>query len=126
LKKTNFISKTIILFLFSPILVCSAPFKKENPLKGRTHEINLRNLELSNNNIGTFLIGLIELYSLYRHNCDCQYEEKLPNKCIFLYFSLCGCLIDITVVLIIIKMELILFQLYFFGLICYKFYNISC
>ena len=114
MKKTNFISKTIILLLFSTILVCSVPLKKEKALKGRLHEINLRNLELTKDNFGFFIfyslcytsilfIGLVELCILCQHKCDCNYEEKLPNKCIFLYFSLCGCLIVMTVVLIILN-----------------------
>ena len=119
MKKTNFISKTIILLLFSSILVCSAPFKKENPLKGRTHEINLRNLELSTDNMGFMIIysfclfsvlimGIIELCNLCRHNCDCEYEEKLPNKCIFLYFSLCGSLIVMIITIFVLEEKFII------------------
>ena len=88
--------------------------KKDKPYKGRIYENNLRNLELTPDNFifftiyslcftSIFFIGLIELCILCRHKCDWNYEEKLPNKCIFLYFSLCGCLIAMVIVYIIIK-----------------------
>ena len=125
MKKTNFISKTIILLLFSSILVCSAPYKKDKSFKGRIYANNLRNLKLTNDNfgffiilsfcaVGTILMGLIELCLLCCHKCQCENEERLPDKCLFLYFSLCGCIIVSTIVYLIIKDEIIFYCLFTF------------
>ena len=125
MKKTNFISKTIILLLFSSILVCSAPYKKDKSFKGRIYANNLRNLKLTNDNfgffiilsfcaVGTLLMGLIELCLLCCHKCQCENEERLPDKCLFLYFSLCGCIIVTSIVYLIIKDEIIFYCLFTF------------
>ena len=112
MKKTNFLLKTIIILLFSSILIFSSSFKKERTFTKRIHEINLRNLEEKKWQLilslccsilhGTSeVVILIELCILCSNQCHCETEDH--NKLTFFYFCINGLIMIFTVAYVLLK-----------------------
>ena len=126
MKKFNFISKAIILFLFASLLVFSTSFKKENLLNERIYEINLRNLGKGQTTfqlVTTIIFGIcfttseiIIIYELCSLCCfyDSTDGEEQPNKYTFLYFCLNGLILGFIAYYFICKDTIGLYVLFAF------------